>query len=502
MKTTGMAHQLTALRRMNGRKGFGLFMEQGTGKSWTMLADGERLYSAGLIDGMLVFAPKGVHTNWILREIPTHMSEPVIARAWASGMGMAQRRKVMELFKQRDEDEQPPLRILAMNYDAINTNDGFAFAKQFLLSTKAMIVADESSRIKNPKSERTKALMKLRDLAVYRRIGTGTPIPNAPTDVFAQMEFLEDGLCGTSNYRAFVAEYAKVIPPDHPMMRKMIQKNPRMAWAQIVEKDPETGRPIWRNIDKLQRILEPHTYRILKKDCLKDLPEKIPPKNIYFEMTPSQRKAYKLMDSKFRIEMEDGSIKTVSKLNSINKLQQITSGFVLVDGKAIYVEDKNPRLKALLEFNEYQDAPYIVWAQFREELRAIAAALREAGRRVVEYHGGITDQRQRDKNVDDFQSGKADTFVGQPQSGGIGLTLTAAEAVVFYSNGYNLETRLHAEDRPHRIGLRHPVAYYDIVAAGTVDEPIAWALQSKKDVAHAILDPAFQRHLLRLSLAA
>ena len=108
---------------------------------------------------------------------------------------------------------------------------------------------------------------------------------------------------------------------------------------------------------------------------------------------------------------------------------------------------------------------------------------------MVEYHGDIKDA-DRDRAVDEFQSGAADVFVGQPQSGGIGLTLTAAQTVVYYSNDYNSETRKQSEDRAHRIGTKTNVVYIDLMATGTVDESISRSLQRKSEMAAAILGDA------------
>jgi SNF2 family DNA or RNA helicase len=127
-----------------------------------------------------------------------------------------------------------------------------------------------------------------------------------------------------------------------------------------------------------------------------------------------------------------------------------------------------------------------VWARFKEDLRAIAQAFADEGMKVVEYHGDVND-RMREIAVDTFQNGDADVFVGQPQSGGIGLTLTAAETVIYYSNDFNLETRLQSEDRAHRIGTRRNVVYVDLIATDTIDESIALALQRKSDLAAAVL---------------
>lgn len=485
MKTTGMAHQLEALRRMDRRATYALFMEQGTGKTWTLLADIERLYAAGAIDGALVIAPKGVHNNWVKREIPAHLDANVIARAWRSGGGKRDKAQLEELFRIRERGEPLPLRILAMNIDALNTKEGFAFAQRFLLATSSMFIIDESSRIKNPSAARTKALMRLRHFAKVARIATGTPITNAPVDVFQQMEFLESGLLGTTSYRAFVAEYAELMHANHPMMRQLIQRNPRAAQAQIIARNPD-GSPKWRNLDKLQKLLEPHSFRVLKRECL-DLPEKIY-KDHFFDLLPAQQKAYELMEEELRIQLHDGEVVPVSALASLVKLQQITSGFVIPPGGGdpVYVAEGSPRLNALMEILEDVEGQVIIWARFKEELRAIAKALHEAEITAVEYHGEVKD-KDRIEAVDMFQRGDVRVFLGQPQSGGIGLTLTAAETVIYYSNDFNLETRLQSEDRAHRIGTKRNVVYIDIVANDTIDEAIARSLQRKTDVAANVL---------------
>lgn len=489
MKTTGMAHQLEALRRMNGKEYFALFMEMGTGKSWTLLADAERLYSAGTIDALFVVAPKGVHTNWIRREIPAHMDVPIIARAWRSGAGKREMAAIEEVLTPRIDGQQMPLRVLAMNIDAISTKAGFAFAQRFLLATKACFAIDESSRIKNPKAKRTEQIMELQPMAQVRRIATGTPVTNAPVDVFAQFEFLESNLLGTTSHRAFTAEYAELMDPNHPMMANTIKSNPQARFAQVVAKNPD-GSKRWRNLDKLQRLIQPHSFRVLKKDCL-DLPEKIY-QQVYFDLSPGQEVAYALMKNLHRVELEDGEMESVAALSAIIKLQQITSGFVMKPDRSglLYVGEHtastNPRLAALQDVVEDLPGKFIVWARFKEELRAVAAALRAAGRAVVEYHGDVNDA-DREAAVDRFQNGDAEVFVGQPQSGGIGLTLVAAETVIYYSNDFNSETRKQSEDRAHRIGTKKNVAYIDLLASGTIDEHISAALRRKDALAAAIL---------------
>lgn len=483
MKTQGMAHQLQAIQRMVGRKTYALFMEQGTGKTWTLLADVERLYAKGTIDTVLVVAPNGVHLNWVNREIPAHMEGNIVARAWRSGAGIKYTKLLEDLFKVRATGETVPLRFLAVNIDALVTKKGYEFCERFLLSGNAWIVLDESSRIKNPDAARTKALMRLRRYAKGARIASGTPVTNSPVDVFAQMEFLESGLLGTTSYRAFVAEYADVLPATHPLMQNMVRRNPRAAFAQIVARNPD-GSPRWRNLDKLQKLLEPHSFRVLKKDCL-DLPEKIY-KTITFELDNDQQRAYDKMQDELRIDLGDNVELPVSELAALIKLQQITSGYVNTPAGIRYVSDDNPRLKTLMDAIEDVDGKFIVWARFREELSAISDALTDAGITCVQYHGGVS-RDDREVAVDSFQNGDVRVFVGQPQSGGIGLTLTAAETVFYFSNDFNLETRLQSEDRAHRIGTRKNVVYIDIAAENTIDEQIARNLQRKQRTAAIVL---------------
>lgn len=485
MKTQPMEHQREALVRMNGRESYALFMEQGTGKTWALLADAERMYAAGKIDGLLVLAPNGVHTNWIKREIPTHLDAACVAVAWDSGMGKRKRQEIeRKLFAPREEGEVPPLRVLAMSYDAVNTDAGFTIAQRFLNATRSMLACDESQRIKNPSSLRTKRVMRLRTAAVARRIATGTPVANRPVDVFAQMEFLESGLLGTTSYRAFVAEYSELVPADSPMMQRMIARNPKAAFAQIIARDPVTDMPLYRNLDKLAARLAPHSFRVLKADCL-DLPEKIY-KTHFFDMTAQQQKAYELMRRELRIAMPDGDEETVHPLAELLKLQQITSGFVMSNGKPVYVPGSNPRLAALMDLIEDIDGKAIIWCRFQMEILHVSRALRDAGHEVVEYHGG-TKKEDRNEAIDSIQSGTARFFVGNAQSGGTGITLTGAATVIYYSNDFNLETRQQSEDRAHRIGQTRNVVYIDLVATGTVDERIAVSLQVKAGTARKIL---------------
>lgn len=495
MKTSGMKHQLEALRRMNAARWFALFMEQGTGKTWTFLADAERYYMAGKIDAVFVLAPSGVHENWVLREIPLHLEVDHIAHFWRAGLGKRARQQFeRDLLTPTPPGIARPLRILSMNFEALaRSKDAYEFACMFMRCTRCLFVVDESQRIKNPKSKTTERTMEARKHAIARRIGTGTPL-DKPEDIFAQFQFLEDGLLGTSNFRAFMSEFAVLADAKNPqresdwMLRRQIEANPRMQWATIVARDDDTGLPMYRNLDKLHNLMQPHSYRVLKKDCL-DLPPKVY-QNHYFELTPKQREAYQLMEEELRIQTQDGQLTPVHALAKFGKLQQITSGFVFVPGEEepMFIGEKNPRLLAIADRLEDFTGQFIVWARFREEIKALGNLFRDLKIPFVEYHGGVA-KGDRNDAIDKFQGGEAKGFLGVQKAGGVGLTLTAAQATIFCSNEFSALVRMQAEDRNHRKGseIHDSVLYVDAVARDTIDEAIARTHQFKLGLAAQIL---------------
>jgi len=489
MKTEPMSQQRTARKKMRGEKGYALFMEQGTGKTWCLLADAEEMYNAGLIDAMFVLTLKGVHTNWVRREIPTHLEVAHIARAWPSGSKTVKNmRKVEQIFAARGYGMPAPLRILTMNFEALLTKDGFAFAQKFLQLTRAVFILDESERIKNPTSKTTKAVMELRKLAAYARIATGTPM-DVPVDIFQQMQFLEEGCLGTNSYRAFVAEFAHLEDMNSRQMQGLIKKNPRMVHAQIVKTD-YNGCKMWRNLDKLRDMVLKKAFRVRKEDCL-DLPPKVY-KNHYFTLEPAQRKVYDLMATQARIELQEGEQTAVHRLSVYTKLQQITSGYVIVPSQRVGMPatlqylGENARLTALMELLTTLQGSTIIWARFREEIEAITRELKKANLTYCEYHGDIK-AAEREKAIDGFQSGAFQVFVANAAAGGAGITLTRAQNVIYFSNTFRYRERAQSEDRPHRIGQTKTVFYIDLVAEETIDEPIAAALQRKGQNAGLVL---------------
>lgn len=485
MKTRPMDHQATGLIRSEGKRNFAFLMEQGTGKTWLTLADAERCFIGNKIDALAVIAPNGVHTNWVRREIPTHLEVPSVCYAWRGNpTSKTEKAKMDRLYARHYAEGEAPLRVFSINIDAMNTKHGQEALREFLTCFRVMLVVDESTRIKNPSAKRTKAVVELGRLATARRILTGTPITKAPTDLYSQFDFLKPGLLGTTSYRAFVAEHATLLEPGSPQMQAIMRKIGGRGAPQIVATD-ENGNKMWRNLDKLSDMIAPHSYRVRKADCL-NLPPKVY-KPVFFELTPKLRSVYDSLKEDYHYVHNDEDM-SFQAIAARTKLKQVTSGFINIHGVPQLIEPgDNPRLKAFKEVIEDIDGQFIVWAMYEEEIKQVVAALEEAGIDATTYYGA-TSKDDREKAIDDFQAGRKQAFVAHAQAAGIGLTLTAASIAIYYSCSYDNELRMQSEDRNHRIGTVNSVLYIDLIAEDSIDEDVQRSLMVKSSIADTVID--------------
>lgn len=487
-KTDPFDHQRDVFTVSRDKEYFALLMEQGTGKTKVTIDTAAWLYSYGRIDAMLIVAPNGVQRNWIINELPAHCPDYTNWKAaWYNSSPTKQEEK--ELCKVL---EHGGFRIVAMNIEALATKKGQQFCKSFLLNFRTMLVVDESSVIKNPKAIRTKTLLKLSVHAAYRRILTGTPITQGPLDLFTQFTFLDSHILHTSSYYAFRNRYA---------VTREMRTNGR-SFQTVVG---------YTNLDELTKLIEPHSYRVTKSECL-DLPEKLYSKR-YVTLSPSQRTLYNALKKEVVAEFNGMTMSAPLALTKLLRLQQIVGGFFVPDecGDAFEnceindhgfiaripqpIDKENQRVNSLIELLEETNGKVIIWGRFRSEISCICESIAEtfgAGS-AVQYHGGVDNETRAD-NIRRFQTDDACRFfVGHVQAGGKGLTLHAATTVVYYSNDFSLENRLQSEDRAHRIGQKHNVTYIDMIAPDTLDEAVVQALRSKKDVANLVTgdDPIY-----------
>jgi hypothetical protein len=485
IKTKGMGHQLTYLEVSLGKRNFAIFAEQGTGKSWMTLADAVRAWLAGKIDALFIWAPKGVHTNWVLRELPKHLDVPYVAYAWSGPVKTKKQKDGMARLLAPESRTGRVLRVFTMNFEAMLQPNAREAVDEFIAAYRTLAAVDESKKIGNPDSKRTKYVIKSGRAAEARRILSGKPLTKSPMDLFSQFDFLKEGLLGTKSYRAFVAEYAVLLDPRSPKMQGLIRKmGPKAAFAQIIDTD-DNGNKMYKNLERLSAMLQPHMYRVRKKDCL-DLPDKIYVQR-RFDLTDEARAIYDKLESEHEYESQQHGPQSLQAIAARAKQKQVTSGFVNVYGQPEMIhQDKNPRMEVFLDIVDDIEGPFIVWAIYREEIRQIVEELQKLGIKTVQYHGGVKD-KDREAAVDDFQNGLAGAFVCN-KAAYAGLTLTRALHSIYYSCDYDNDVRAQSEDRNHRIGTTDKVTYWDVIANDTVDEDMVNNRAMKDALSDHVID--------------
>ena len=464
-KTKPYKHQLTALEKSVDKKEYAYFMEMGTGKSKVLVDNMAILYDKGKINGALIIAPKGVYRNWLEQEIPIHLASHIKPKMvlWTALTSKTKEKEYQTLFETGFD-----LHVLIMNVEAFSTKKGAEFAYKFLRTHKTLMAVDESTTIKNPSAKRTKTIITLGKHATYRRILTGSPVTKSPLDLYSQCAFLNDELLEHGSFYSFRNRYAH-----------MIERNFGGRRVQIVGS--------YQRLEELEEILKKFSYRVQKKDCL-DLPKKIFI-NRTVELTEEQNKAYQTMKSAALAQLNGKLATAPHTLTQLMRLHQITCGhFKSDDGEITNL--KHNRITELMDVMDEMEGKVIIWANYIHDIEEIVKTVKKkyGDDSIVQYYGAISSD-DRQKAIKLFQDPKSPVkyFVGNTQTGGYGITLTAASNVVYYSNSYDLEKRLQSEDRAHRIGQHKPVTYVDLIAPKTVDEKIIKALRGKINIASQIM---------------
>ena len=473
-KNKPFLHQKAYLSRFWKERNAALFADMGTGKSFMVINNISMLYDQGYINAALIIAPKGVYRNWLDSEIPKHMPNHVVYRTalWTPSPRKAEQAALDSVFEVTED-----LKILIMNIEALSTEKGVKFAQRFLLAHQAFMAIDESTTIKTHTAARAKNSVKVGKQAKYKRIMTGSPVTKSPMDLYQQCEFLSPDCLDVSSYYAFQSRYAIIVE----------RSLPSHSFKQIVG---------YRRLDELKEKIDQFAFRVTKEECL-DLPEKLYTKR-EVELTEEQVKAYNQMKAMALAQFNQGIVSTVNALTQIMRLHQIVCGHVKLDnGEVISLPTK--RVDELLSIVEESDGKIIIWANYRHDIMAIKMALaKEYGMKSVGTYYGDTEDDERKRVLEEFQDPKSEMrfFVGNPRTGGYGLTLTEASIVVYFSNSFDLEVRLQSEDRAHRIGQTKNVTYIDLIAPKTVDEKIVQALRDKIDIANQVMGEELKQWLI------
>ncbi|GIW60262.1 MAG: hypothetical protein KatS3mg087_1328 [Patescibacteria group bacterium] len=381
------------------------------------------------------------------------------------------------------------LKIFVSSYEsAIKLSD-------ILIALKAdLVVADESTKIKNNAAKRTKAAIKISNTAPHRMILTGNAVANNVLDLYSQYEFLGKGTLGYGSFLQYKVNHAYIVP---------YKKTVKIM-----------------NECKLRQRMAPFTFIITKKDCL-DLPEKTYSMR-YVYMEGDQKEAYEQMRKSFMVEFEWffnnldapshiyirkdpknllGSSKQVLArivLTKYLRLSQITSGFLSLEDKSMVIFKSNNKLDECLILvddllNTSDRKKIIIWSVFKRDIQAIWNALNQKGIYAVKYDG-TTDNTMSQAAIDLFNTDdNVKVFVGNVKKGGMGITLLGTDNVrttdvIYYANSFSYDARAQSEDRCHRVGLRNPITYWDLITKNTIDEYIYNTLKDKKQISESIQD--------------
>ena len=455
-KTTPYEHQRNALNESAEKVQWAYFMEMGTGKTKVTIDNIAYLFFQRKINSVLIIAPKSVYLNWET-EIETHMPDVLKYKIYKWNIDKSKDYHDLQNFKD--------LRIFLINVEALSTKRGFEACKEYLFKNKLNFVTlDESPTIKNRSAKRTKNILALQKLSMVRRILTGSPITKSPLDLYTQCQFLSPELLGFSSYLAFRNRYAEMT--DIPVGSGRYISVPKY----------------YKRLEELEQKMKFFATRIRKDQCL-DLKPKVRQKR-YIELDGDGKKIYEKLRTTALAIVEDSTISFSNKLTEIIKLHQVCNGFTKDDeGKFLRLHDQ--KVKALHEVIEEADGKIIIWANYLWNIHEIIHSLKSRyGEESVVSIFGEVDVKDRKKAVESFQNdSNVRFFVGNPTTGGFGLTLTACNTVIYFSNNYNLEVRKQSEDRAHRIGQKGSVVYIDIVARNTLDEAIMKSLTNKGQIA-------------------
>lgn len=452
-----------------------IFVSGNSGKTKVMIDNIGVLHNGGHISGALVLAPKGVYRNWSEKEIPTHLPDDIKREilVWDASASAGRKEK---LFKQIKDWDGKTLQFLVFNIESLISEKGRKLIVDFIRRHDGNVFAlvDESTCIKNHKAKRTKAAIDLGSKCKVRRIATGSPVTNSPLDLYSQCAFLDRSLLGSGSYYAFKNTYANI---------ERVPNRQGQHYEKILS---------YKNLDKLSEKLNKFSYRVTKKECL-DLPDKIYTTRDV-ELSPEQEKIYREMyDYQYALlkkdEQEFHEMSAQVILTKLLRLHQVLCGtFVSDDGDVVPIP--NNRLTALKEVLEETSGKAIIWATYLADIEAIKKMLTEEyGEDSFVTYYGATSSEDRVKAIELFQdeSSPVRFFLGNVQTAGRGITLTAASTVIYYSNNFSLELRQQSEDRAHRLGQKNKVTYVDLVVRGSLDEKIIKSLIEKRNIANEIL---------------
>ena len=350
------------------------------------------------------------------------------------------------------------LKVTVVNYDSV-----WRLEKEIAKWNPDFIIADESHRIKTPNIATSKAMHRLGYKTKYRMILTGTIITNKAIDVFSQYKFVAPSIFGNSFY-AFRNKYFDMVGYGNhvPVLKKSME--------------PELK-------EKIHSI----AFRAIKAECL-DLPETTDMVR-YIELEPNAKNVYRHLVRDSFAELSKGEVTATNILTKILRLSQLTGGFLGDDeGKKVHQisKAKLAALEDIVDEMASSGKKLVVIARFIPEIEAITDLLSKKKLKFSVITGNV---KNRSEQIEQFQNDpKVSVFIGQVATAGLGITLTAASTMVFYSMDYSMSNFEQTKARIHRSGQQKNCTYIYLIAKGTVDEKVLITLQNKANLAKNLID--------------
>ena len=452
VKAKLFAHQKDAydfaLDAFEKGKAVALLADMGTGKSMMTIAITGTLEAEKDVKKMLVVCPKSIVGVW--EDEFRKFADYRYALTVLDGT-MEKKRSAFNYM------QGAALQIIVVNYESC-----WRLESEITKWKPDLIVCDESSKIKTPSASQSKALHRLGRLSKYNIILTGTPITGSPLDIFSQYKFLDDSIFGTSFY-LFRNRYAILGGYQNRMI---------------------VG---YRHLDELVEKVHSIAFRIKIEDAV-DLPPFIDETRA-ITLEPKAQSLYRMLEQDCYAELANGEVTARNVLTQLLRLAQCTGGFIRDDIKSEAQQVSGAKLDALEDIIDTcldEEKKVVVFARFVPEIEAIAAMLKKKKIGYAQIYGATTDRADQVKKFQEDPDVKV--FIGQLQTTGMGLTLTAANVAVFYSLDFSYANYEQSRARIHRIGQKQKCLYIHLVGKGTVDEKILNALKHKGDIAKIMVD--------------
>ena len=455
-----MEHQRMCRDIAQYRHKYALYLDTGTGKTLTafsIIDDNRHLK-------WIVVCPKSiVKAAWMedrdkffphLRVLPMSKNMKVdeykaIAEDW--GVQYRQKTSLSEIRSM----------LLACAEVVVINPESFKTDKELAEWPADGLIVDESSIMRNISSATTKALLE-RSASMERvYLLSGKPAPNSELEYFPQMLAVNHALFGQSFY-SFRNRYFETT--DYYGYNWVMRENMR---------------------EEFSRRLAMACVFISKKECL-DLPDEFPPVHRIIELPRDAAKYYREMERERVVMLQDKTITVQTKLASLMKLRQITSGFLIdTDDNSATSKvhsEKTKELWAVLE--ELGDNKAIIWVNFKQEVHDIEELLKSHGKTYVTAYSGTRDV---DASIKAFKDDTAQYIIAHPKTLKYGVTFTGESMkknctyAIYYSMSYSYEDFYQSKDRINRKGQTHGVTYIFLVAENTVDEDIYDAIVKKGD---------------------